>query len=390
MKLVVFAQTPPPLHGQSYMTELLLSGLAAQDYGIQVFHVNAQFATSAHDIGKFRPGKVLLLFRYCAKAIWFRFRHGARNLYYIPAPPVRTPLYRDWIILSILRPFFRRTIFHWHAAGMGEWIEKQPKWMQRLTRLTLGRVHLSLSLGRFNETDAALFNPRRSIIVPNGIPDPCPNFAQIQTLRRERLRERLLAWENPAANQNPPIPIRVLFLSLCSREKGVFDAIEGVCQANRLCRDNRLPLEFTLTIAGPFPDAETEAFFRQTLERLGNPSTIRHVGFATPADKTKLLTECDIFCFPTFYYGESFGLVIVEAMAFGMPVVSTRWRSVPDLFPNNYPGLVDIQSPDQIASALLELATRDDTDEFRARFLNNYTLEKFLTNIAAALKSVVD
>src|SRR5687768_6892436 len=107
MKLVVFALTPPPLHGQSYMTELLLSGLAAQDYGIQVFHVNAQFATSARDIGKFRPGKVLLIFRYCAKAIWFRLRHEARNLYYIPAPPVRTPLYRDWIILSILRPFFR-------------------------------------------------------------------------------------------------------------------------------------------------------------------------------------------------------------------------------------------------------------------------------------------
>ena len=59
MKLVVFALTPPPLHGQSYMTELLLNGLAANDYGIQVFHVNAQFSESSADIGRFRPAKIL-------------------------------------------------------------------------------------------------------------------------------------------------------------------------------------------------------------------------------------------------------------------------------------------------------------------------------------------
>src|SRR5687768_9153244 len=199
MKVVVFAQTPPPLHGQSYMVELLLSGLAANDYGIEIFHVNAQFATTATDIGKFRIGKVFRLFNYCVKAIFLRFRHGARNLYYIPAPPVRTPLYRDWVILLLLRPFFRRTIFHWHAAGLGEWIEKQPKFMQRMSHLALDRAHLSMSLGRFNETDAADFKPRLSVIVPNGIPDPCPNFPQIQQLRRERLNARSAAMETPGA-----------------------------------------------------------------------------------------------------------------------------------------------------------------------------------------------
>src|SRR5687768_7943222 len=229
MKVVVFAQTPPPLHGQSYMVELLLSGLAANDYGIEIFHVNAQFATTATDIGKFRIGKVFRLFNYCVKAIFLRFRHGARNLYYVPTPPVRTPLYRDWIILLLLRPFFRRIIFHWHAAGLGEWIETLPKWMQRMTRLALGRADLSISLGRFNENDAAIFKPRNSVIVANGIPDPCANFPEIQTLRRERLRERVTAWETPGAvNESSRIQTNVLFLSLCSREKGVFDAIEGV------------------------------------------------------------------------------------------------------------------------------------------------------------------
>jgi glycosyltransferase involved in cell wall biosynthesis len=387
MKLVVFAQTPPPLHGQSYMVALMLEGFAARDHGIEVFHVNAQLATDAADIGKFRVGKIFRLLGYCLKAVWFRFRHGARHLYYVPTPPVKNPLYRDWLALLLLRPFFR-VIFHWHAAGLGEWIEKQPRWRQSLTQFTHGRAHLSIPLGSFNENDAAVFRPLRSIIVANGIPDPCPNFTEVQAARHERLQLRLLAWNNSDAfRHKPPVLIRVLYLSLCSREKGLFDAMEGVCQANRICREDHLAMEFELTVAGPFPDPATEEFFQQTLERLGNPKTIRHIGFAHGETKTKLLAESDIFLFPTFYYAESFGLVILESMAFGMPVLATRWRSLPDLFPENYPGLVKIQSPDEIAAALFQLAIRDDSDDFRRTFLQKYTLEGFLQKLAGALKS---
>jgi len=388
MKVVVFAQTPPPLHGQSYMVELLLRGLSENDFGIQIFHVNAQFATSSEDIGKFRIGKLFRLVGYCFKALSFRFRHGARCLYYVPSPPVRNPLYRDWLILIFLRTFFPRLILHWHAAGLGEWIEKQPSFMRRVTQIALGRADVSISLGRFNENDAAVFRPRQSIIVPNGIPDPCPDFAELQVARRHRWQQHLLAWETPGAlPHRSSVRVRVLYMSLCSREKGLFDAIEGVCQANRLCRADHLPMEFELTIAGPFPDEATQEFFQQTLERLGNPKTIQHVGFADGEAKGKLLAESDIFCFPTFYYGESFGLVILEAMAFGMPILATRWRSLPDLFPAKYPGLVEIQSPDEIASALFHLALRDDSDEFRKTFLERYTVEKFLAEMANALNT---
>jgi glycosyltransferase involved in cell wall biosynthesis len=388
MKLVVFAQTPPPMHGQSYMTALMIEGFAASDYGIEVFHVNAQFATSATDIGKFRVGKVFRLFGYCLKALWLRFRHGARHLYYVPSPPVRNPLYRDWLVMLLLRPFFR-IIFHWHAAGLGEWIEKQSRWTQLVTQSTHGRAHLSIPLGRFNEKDAGIFHPRRSTIVRNGIPDPCSNFPELQRARRERLEQRLLAWNHPdALKHKPPVTIRVLYLGLCSREKGLFDAMDGVCQANRLCREDHLPIEFDLTIAGPFPDAATERFYEQTLERLGDPKAIRHIGFASGETKTKLLAESDMLVFPTFYYGESFGLVILEAMAFGLQILATHWRSVPDLFPENYPGLVDIQAPDQIAAALFQLALRDDSDEFRGAFLEKYTVEKFLSKLADAIRSI--
>jgi glycosyltransferase involved in cell wall biosynthesis len=387
MKLVVFAHTPPPHHGQSFMVESMLRGFDDPKYDVQCFHVNAQFARDSKDIGKFRPGKAFRLVRYVAQAIWLRFRHGAVSFYYVPTPPLKNPLYRDWVILLLCKPFFHHIILHWHAVGLGEWIQKQPVWMQRMSRLALAHADLSISLARYNVADAARFSPQRSVLVPNGIPDPCPNFEEVRRARQERLRERLAIWNGPAAaadQQIKTVPVKVVYLGLCSKEKGLLDAVNGVCQANRLCKSNRVPLEFQLAIAGPFLDSAHEGLFRETMAGLGNPETIRHVGFVSGEEKKKLLAEMDILCFPTYYYAESFGLVIIEAMAFGAPVLATKWRSTPDLFPENYPGLVDIQSPDQIASALFLLAARDDADEFRRRYLENYTDEKFLENLSKA------
>lgn len=385
MKLVVFAHTPPPHHGQSYMVELMLRGFADPKYDVQCFHVNAQFARASEDIGKFRPTKALSLLKYVAQAIWRRFRHGAVSFYYVPSPPLKNPLYRDWAVLLLCKPFFHHIILHWHAVGLGEWIQNQPVWMQRMSRLSLAHVDLSISLARFNVQDAARFSPQNSVLVPNGIPDPCPNFDEIRRARQERLRQRLTVWNGPTAETPPqPIPVKVLYLGLCSKEKGLLDAVNGVHQANAICQANRVPLEFQLTIAGPFLDASHEQLFRETMQKLGQPACIKHIGFVSGEQKRKLLEEMDILCFPTYYYAESFGLVVIEAMAFGATVLATKWRSVPEMLPENYPGLVDIQSPDQIATALFLLAARDDSEAFRQRFLENYTVEKFLGNLSKA------
>ena len=56
MKLLVFAHTPPPHHGQSYMVQLMLQGFggdarrrpanAGSPRGIDCYHVNARFSRS--------------------------------------------------------------------------------------------------------------------------------------------------------------------------------------------------------------------------------------------------------------------------------------------------------------------------------------------------------
>src|SRR5882672_2802577 len=135
MKLLVFAHTPPPHHGQSYMVQLMLAGFggdarklapgAASPFGIECYHVNARFSRGLEDIGEFQGAKIFLIFWFCLQAVWLRFRHGVDTFYYVPAPGKRVALYRDWLVMLLCRPFFKGVILHWHAAGLAKWLETE-------------------------------------------------------------------------------------------------------------------------------------------------------------------------------------------------------------------------------------------------------------------------
>ena len=93
MKLLVFAHTPPPHHGQSYMVKLMLDHFGGDarspshvPSAVECYHVNSRYSEDLEDIGTFRLGKVALVLRYCLEAIWCRFRYGVGIFYSVPAP----------------------------------------------------------------------------------------------------------------------------------------------------------------------------------------------------------------------------------------------------------------------------------------------------------------
>jgi len=95
-----------------------------------------------------------------------------------------------------------------------------------------------------------------------------------------------------------------------------------------------------------------------------------------------------LFCFPTYYLAENQPGNLIEAMAYGLPIITTRWRSVPEMLPPDYPGLVDPKSPEQVAAALRRMAGCDSSGTLREIFLRRFTLEQHLANMAAAIRSV--
>ena len=366
-------------------------------FAIECYHVNARLSQKLEDIGDLRLGKFVLLMGYCLQAIWCRFRYGVQNLYYIPAPGKRSALYRDWMVMLICRPFFKRVILHWHAAGLAKWLEMVVTMRSRsLTYRLMKLVDLSIVLSQYNRADAEKLFSRQIRVVSNGIPDPCPRFAQEVLPRRKArfaARRKLLSGEtlNAADLQDTggePQVIRVLYLAHCTREKGLFDTLEAVTLANQRLSQRQAPVALRLLVTGGFVKESDKAEFDQKLAEPGMADMVQYLGFVSGDQKHQLLREADVFCFPTYYENENQPVNLIEAMAFGLPILTTHWRSLPELFPAGYPGLVEVRSPEQLADRLLALTTVETGEEFRDIFLRSFTLEQHLIGLAEAFAQV--
>jgi len=399
-RLLVFAHVPPPHHGQSYMVQLMLEGLRRPDPSrppIECYHVDARVSRELADIGDFRVGKFLLLLGYCAQAIYYRFRHGVSTFYYVPAPGKHSALYRDWVVMALCRPFFKHLILHWHAAGLGKWLETRVQMRTRaFTYNLLRQADLSIVLSQYNRRDAEKLLARRIAVVGNGIPDPCPDYEPAVKARRSARRSarlKLLAGETPdvgelrAAGGDPQV-VRVLFLAHCTREKGLFDALEGVCRANAQLARRPSRVSLRLQVAGNFLSTAEQHEFEQQLDRWQCRAVVEYQGFVGQEKKGQLLREADLFCFPTYYGNENQPVNLIEALAFGLPIVTTRWRSLPEFLPAGYPGLVPVREPEAVAGALLRLLEVDGSADFRQLFLRHYTIERHLHHLAEAFHSV--
>lgn len=408
MKVLVFAHVPPPHHGQSYMVQLMLNGFggdcrkksntaARTAHHIECYHVDARFSHNLEDIGDMRLGKIFLLLWFCAKAIWCRYRYGVENFYFIPAPGKRSALYRDWLVMFICRPFFKRLILHWHAAGLAKWLETsvQIRW-RSITYRVLKAADLCIVLSNYNRADAAKLLPQRIKIVGNGIQDPCPDFDRaLQPHRqlRRALRAKILSGQTPTEAElahagGDPQVFNVLYLAHCMKEKGLFDAIAGVQLANQKLAAQASPLRLQLSVAGNFASSADQAEFDRLCANPELAASIRPLGFVGGEKKNSALRDADLFCFPTFYQNENQPVNLIEAMAYGLPVVTTRWRSLPEMLPANYPGLVDARAPEQIADALVKLIPSEVGNDLRKVFLRDFALESHLAGLAAAFHSI--
>ncbi len=182
--------------------------------------------------------------------------------------------------------------------------------------------------------------------------------------------------------------MNILFLAHCTREKGLFAALDGVLAANRELAARRLPMELKLTAAGNFVTPGERVEFDARRKNSEVAAVIRHVGFVSGEHKESLLRAADLFLFPTRYLGENQPVNLIEALAFGLPIVTTRWRSLPEMLPPDHPGLVSGQDAAEIAAALLQVLALKSGEQARAHFTAHFTIERHLASLAEALRSV--
>jgi glycosyltransferase involved in cell wall biosynthesis len=398
-RLLLYAQVPPPVHGQSVMVGHLIEGLRASDAAVELpgpvtaattvayRHINPQISEDFGDIGRWRLRKILLVFKFIAQAIAARFRHGLDTLYFVPAPPKREGMYRDWCVLFLLRPFYPRLVLHWHCIGQPAFIEGKLNALERaIARLAYGKAALSIALSNYSHTESAWFSPVHNVTVANGIPDPCPDFDAAVWPQRQQRAAALAATES--------MIYEVLFVAGRMTPKGLFDAMAAILHANQSLAQQGSARRLRLTVAGSFEGDERARFDVAVREinatqRPGQTEPlVVDAGWADEAKKRELYRRADCFIFPTTYSAESFGLVITEAMAHGCAVITTRWQAVPEVLPSGYEHIVEPHDIPAMADSLLLCLAAPADRTLRDYFLARFTSERFAAEMIRVLGEV--
>jgi glycosyltransferase involved in cell wall biosynthesis len=400
MKVLVFAHTPPPFHGQSFMVAQLLKHVGQPDADgrrdITFYHVNSQLSRGIEDIGSWRIQKFVLLVGYVLQAWMIFLKHRPEVFYYVPAPAKASALCRDWLVLSLLAPLFKFRVYHWHGAGLGQWIAAKLKGRNMFLRAWLTqrlfRGHeLSIVMNEYCRREVEIFSPRRVEIVANGIFDPCPDFTE------SVLPDRTQRWKMRAEGNGTPLaPYELLFLGQATASKGLFNALEAVARANARLAEAGSPERLRLTIAGAFVDAAEEELFRQRIEQKdlrftqGGKSApaVIYAGFVGVEAKARLLRESDALCFASFFPNEVQPVSVVEALAFGMPVLLSRWHDLPSMMPAELSHLTEPDDAVSLAETLPHLFGESRFNDYRRCYLERYTLAMHCRRMKEVLLSL--
>ncbi|HEY7795664.1 MAG TPA: glycosyltransferase family 4 protein [Gaiellaceae bacterium] len=167
----------------------------------------------------------------------------------------------------------------------------------------------------------------------------------------------------------------ILFLGRMSPDKGAHRAVAIALEAG-------LPLKIAGKCAEP---AEQEYFDAYVRPHLGGGR--EYVGEVSHGEKVELLQHARATVFPISWQ-EPFGLVMIESMACGTPVVATRWGAVPEVIEDGRTGVI-VDDWRETAAAL-ERADALDPSEMRGSVEERFTPARMVADYVAAYERALE
>jgi glycosyltransferase involved in cell wall biosynthesis len=167
----------------------------------------------------------------------------------------------------------------------------------------------------------------------------------------------------------------LLFLGRMSPDKGAHHAVQ-------VARQLGLPM----ILAGKMHDVQEREHFDSNV-RPYLTDAIEYVGEVSHDEKVRLLQRAMVTVFP-IQWPEPFGLVMVESMACGTPVVATRFGAVSEVIEDGRSGVI-VDEFDQLAAAV-ERAAALDPEECRRSATERFSPQRMVGEYVAAYQQLID
>ncbi len=199
-------------------------------------------------------------------------------------------------------------------------------------------------------------DPERIVFFPNFLPD------------------ELILDEQPKRKFSG----KCIFIGQVKAEKGVFDIIEAIRNRN----------DISCSFYGQIIARDNKKFF----DEINSCSNCHYRGILSNEEITETLGQHDVLLLPTSHPGEGYPAVILEAFAAGVPVITTKWKAIPELVKDGERGiLIPPSSPGHIAGALdllgmdeqLYDSLAENAHEYVRNFSEANVIGKILTGLVA-------
>ena len=168
---------------------------------------------------------------------------------------------------------------------------------------------------------------------------------------------------------------RFVFISQIKRSKGIYEF---------LSISNKFTNDYTFHVYGPILDND----FEKEIEKHPN---ICYCGVLAPNEVTSTLMKYDVLVLPTYHTGEGYPGAILEAFSIGMPVISTKWNSIPEIVKDEHNGLlVPIKEVGCLTNSIL-FFNQNNYIEFRLNALDSFDMfnsEKVNFNFIKIIESI--
>ncbi len=363
-KILFILHIPPPIHGAAIMGTYIQNSTLINSYFDTAF-INLSTSGTINEIGKGKLSKIFALFKIIIsllKALLFT----NFNLCYMTLSTRGYGFYKDFLLVIILKLFRKKIIYHFHNKGVRT---KQHKKLDNLLYSFTFKDTKSILLSPLLYNDIAKYVRTEDVFYcANGIPE----IYNHSTMKGECNKKN-----NPCT---------LLFLSNMIVEKGVMVLLD----ACKLLKKNNS--SFECHFVGEWASV-SEDDFKQYVAINNLSDCIFSHGKKYNEEKLAFFCSSHVFVLPTF--NECFPLVLLEAMQFQLPVVSTNEGGIAEIISDGVTGfIVPHNNPIKLADTLRLLINNAELISQmgaagKKRFQEKFTIKHFEDRMLTILKQAV-